>query len=104
MIVNKALILVPLPLASCGWVLQISFVQPESKLNIRWKYILPLKLFKNSSKRASSSLRDRKEEEGWGEPSLVGGACCFVSRLNKLNLHRLTFPDITSQPVLSDLV
>lgn len=85
--VNKAVILFPLPLASCGWVLQISFVQPKSKLNIRWKYILPLKLRKHSSKRASSSLRDRREEESWRSLLLSAGLCFVVPRLNKLNLR-----------------
>lgn len=51
-------------------------------------------------------ISEGQKGRGLEEPPLVGGACFvfFVSRLNKLNLPRLTFPDRTSQPVLSDLV
>lgn len=81
--VNKTVILFPRLPASCGWVLQISFVQPESKLNILWKYIFPMKLCKASSKKTSSSQRDRREEESWRSLLLSAGLVLLFSRLKK---------------------
>lgn len=102
LMVYKAVGLFPLPQASCGRAPQISSAQPGSELNIGPEMcFLSLKFRRERLiKEGSSSLRDRREEEGWRSRP----PCFVVSGLNKLNLNRLTFPDRTPEPVLPDLV
>lgn len=81
--VNKTVILFPLPPASCGWVLQISFVQPESKLNIRWKYFFAIEVVQRRIKEGFFISEGQKRGGELEEPSLVSGAGFVVFQAEK---------------------